>query len=163
MRSRQADACQGFDNFPVLREAQRHPFCRRAVLERSELFDQRPVTGGDVFNLIVAEDAMLAAVLSGTPPGPRPAPITDAELLQQTLQVSHANLQKVISSLSDSDLQTSVKLFGRDMTKQGALMVLLADQHEHLGQWIAYARSNSIVPPWSKWSTGGDNASPVLG
>ena len=29
-------------------------------------------------------------------------------------------------------------------------MMLLGDQHEHLGQSIAYARSNSIVPPWSK-------------
>jgi uncharacterized damage-inducible protein DinB len=117
-------------------------------------YDYRPGQGvrsvGDVFNLIVAENGMLAAVLSGTPPGPRPAPITDAAPLEETLKTSYANLQKVISGLSDSDLQTAVKLFGRDMTKQGALMLLLADQHEHLGQSIAYARSNSIVPPWSK-------------
>ena len=43
-----------------------------------------------------------------------------------------------------------MKLFGRDMTKQGALMLILKDQHEHLGQSIAYARSNSVAPPWSK-------------
>ena len=43
-----------------------------------------------------------------------------------------------------------MKLFGRDMMKQGALMLILNDQHEHLGQSIAYARSNSVVPPWSK-------------
>jgi len=36
------------------------------------------------------------------------------------------------------------------MTKQGALMLLLADQHEHLGQSIAYARTNGVIPPWSK-------------
>ena len=36
------------------------------------------------------------------------------------------------------------------MTKQGAAVMLLFDQHEHLGQSIAYARSNSVVPPWSK-------------
>jgi hypothetical protein len=117
-------------------------------------YEYRPGQGvrsaGDVFNLIVAENGMLAAVLSGTPPGPRPAPITDAAPLQEALKTSYASLQKVISGLPDSDLQTSVKLFGRDMTKQGALMLLLADQHEHLGQSIAYARSNSIVPPWSK-------------
>ena len=46
--------------------------------------------------------------------------------------------------------QAPVKLFGRDMTKQGALMLILEDQHEHLGQSIAYARSNGVVPPWSK-------------
>jgi len=26
----------------------------------------------------------------------------------------------------------------------------LNDLHEHLGQLVAYARMNSIVPPWSK-------------
>jgi hypothetical protein len=29
-------------------------------------------------------------------------------------------------------------------------MLILEDQHEHLGQSIAYARSNGVVPPWSK-------------
>jgi len=43
-------------------------------------------------------------------------------------------------------LQAPVKLFGRDMTKQGALTLILNDQHEHLGHSIAYARSNSVVP-----------------
>ena len=28
--------------------------------------------------------------------------------------------------------------------------MLLFDQHEHLGQSIAYARSNGVVPPWSQ-------------
>jgi uncharacterized NAD(P)/FAD-binding protein YdhS len=28
--------------------------------------------------------------------------------------------------------------------------IAMIDQHEHLGQSIAYARSNSVVPPWSK-------------
>jgi hypothetical protein len=29
-------------------------------------------------------------------------------------------------------------------------MFVLGDMHEHLGQLIAYARTNRIVPPWSK-------------
>jgi uncharacterized damage-inducible protein DinB len=70
--------------------------------------------------------------------------------LQEALKASYVNLQKAITGLSDNDLQAPVKLFGRDMTKQGALMYLLDDQHEHLGQSIAYARSNGVVPPWSK-------------
>jgi uncharacterized damage-inducible protein DinB len=106
---------------------------------------------GDVFNLIVKENGMLAGVLSGTPSaGAPPAPITDPDKMQDALKASYANLQKAIAGLSESDLQTPVKLFGRDMTKQAALMLLLEDQHEHLGQSIAYARSNGVVPPWSK-------------
>ncbi len=118
-------------------------------------YDWKPGPGvrsvGDVFNLIVTENRMLAGVLSGTPnTGAKPAPITDPEKLQEALKASYGDLQKAIAGLSDNDLQAPVKLFGRDMTKLGALMLILDDQHEHLGQSIAYARSNGVVPPWSK-------------
>jgi len=118
-------------------------------------YDWKPSQGvrsvADVFNLIVKENGLLAGVLSGTPnAGAPPAPITDPEKMQEALKASYANLQKAITGLSDNDLQTPVKLFGRDMTKQAALMLILEDQHEHLGQSIAYARTNGVVPPWSK-------------
>jgi uncharacterized damage-inducible protein DinB len=118
-------------------------------------YDWKPGQGvrsvGDVLNLIVVENSLLAGVLSGTPnTGAKPAPITDPEKLQEALKDSYVNLQKAIAGLSDSDLQTTVKLFGRDWTKEDAIMHVLEDQHEHLGQSIAYARSNGVVPPWSK-------------
>jgi uncharacterized damage-inducible protein DinB len=118
-------------------------------------YDWKPGQGvrsvADVFNLIVKENGLLAGVLSGTPStGAPPAPITDPEKVQEALKASYANLQKAITGLSDTDLQTRVKLFGEDMTKQYALMLILEDQHEHLGQSIAYARTNGVVPPWSK-------------
>ena len=118
-------------------------------------YDWKPGQGvrsvGDVFNLIVTENGLLAGVLSDTPKtGPKPAPISDPEKMQEALKASYVNLQKAITGLSDKDLQVPVKLFGSDMTKQGALMLILEDQHEHLGQSIAYARTNGVVPPWSK-------------
>jgi uncharacterized damage-inducible protein DinB len=118
-------------------------------------YDWKPGQGvrsvADVFNLIVTENGMLAGALSGTPDtGGQPAPITDPGKMQAALKASYANLQNAITGLSDKDLQTRVKLFGEDMTKQDALMLILEDQHEHLGQSIAYARSNGVVPPWSK-------------
>jgi len=118
-------------------------------------YDWKPGQGvrsvGDVFNLIVTENRMVAGVLSGTPnTGAKPAPITDPEKLQEALKASYMDLQKAITQLSDTDLQAPVKLFGREMTKRDALMLILDDQHEHLGQSIAYARTNGVVPPWSK-------------
>jgi uncharacterized damage-inducible protein DinB len=118
-------------------------------------YDWKPGQGvrsvGDVFNLIVKENGLLADALSGTPnTGAKAAPITDPEKLQEALKASYANLQKAITGVSDNDLQTHVKLFGEDMTKQDAVMLILEDQHEHLGQSIAYARINGVVPPWSK-------------
>jgi uncharacterized damage-inducible protein DinB len=118
-------------------------------------YDWKPGQGvrsvSDVFNLIVTENRLLAGVLSGAlNTGAKPAPITDPAKLQEALKASYVNLQKAITGLSDNDLQAPVKLFGRDMTKQDALMLILNDQHEHLGQSIAYARTNAVVPPWSK-------------
>jgi len=118
-------------------------------------YDWKPAQGvrsvADVFNLIVKENGLLAGVLSGTTnTGAPPAPITDPEKMQEALKASYLNLQKAITGLSDNDLQAPVKLFGRDWTKQDALMHILEDQHEHLGQSIAYARTNGVVPPWSK-------------
>jgi uncharacterized damage-inducible protein DinB len=118
-------------------------------------YDWKPSQGvrsvGDVFNLIVKENSVLVGVLSGTPnTGPQPAPITDPEEMQAALKTSYANLQKTIEGLSDSDLKAPVKLFGKEFTKESAIRYLFGDQHEHLGQSIAYARSNGVVPPWSK-------------
>jgi len=118
-------------------------------------YDWKPGQGvrsvSDVFNLIILENGLLAEALSGKPnTGGEPAPITDPAKVQEALKTSYANLQKAIMGVSDKDLQTHVKLFGEDMTKQDALMLILEDQHEHLGQSIAYARTNGVVPPWSK-------------
>jgi hypothetical protein len=119
-------------------------------------YDWKPGTGvrsvADVFNLIVGENNMLVGVLTGTGGGGMGGakPITDPAAMQEALRTSYAAVSKALSSLSATDLNTPVKLFGQDTTKQGAVLMLLMDQHEHLGQSIAYARSNGVVPPWSK-------------
>jgi len=117
-------------------------------------YDWKPGEGvrsiSDVFNLIVAENGVLARTLTGAAAGGRPAPITDPEKLQEALKTSYANVQKAIEGLSDADLKAPVKIFGKDMSKDEAVRYLFGDQHEHLGQSIAYARTNGVVPPWSK-------------
>jgi uncharacterized damage-inducible protein DinB len=120
-------------------------------------YDWKPGEGvrsvGDVFNLIVTENGLLVGTLTGAGGGRgggRGAQVIEPEKLQEALKTSYANLQKAIEGLSDADLKALVKLFGRDMTKEDAVRYLFADQHEHLGQSIAYARSNGVVPPWSK-------------
>ena len=123
-------------------------------------YDWKPGQGvrsaGDVFNLIVMENRMLAGLLTGAGGpggggmGGRGNQVTDPAEMQEALRSSYAALKQAVSGLSDSDLKATVKMFGRETTKQGAALMLIFDQHEHLGQSIAYARSNSVVPPWSK-------------
>ena len=118
-------------------------------------YDWKPGEGvrsvGDVFNLIVTENGLLVGTLTGAGGGGgRGAQAIAPEKLQEALKTSYASLQEAIEGLSDADLKAPVKLFGRDMTKEEAVRFLFGDQHEHLGQSIAYARSNGVVPPWSK-------------
>ena len=119
-------------------------------------YDWKPGAGvrsvGDVFNLIVTENGLLVGTLTGASAGAggRGAQVTDADKMQDALKISYANVQQAIEKLPDADLKAPVKLFGRDFTKEEAVRYLFADQHEHLGQSIAYARSNGVVPPWSK-------------
>jgi len=117
-------------------------------------YDYKPGQGvrstADVLNLIVMENTMLSGMLTGAAPGGRPAPITDAAKMQDALKASYANVQKAIAGMSAADLGASVKFFGRDTTRLGAIQMALIDQHEHLGQLIAYSRVNGVVPPWSK-------------
>ena len=39
---------------------------------------------------------------------------------------------------------------GKSASAVDAAFGIGGDLHEHLGQMIAYARMNKIVPPWSK-------------
>ena len=42
-----------------------------------------------------------------------------------------------------------MKYFGRESTVRGLYFTVALHEHEHLGQSIAYARVNGIVPPWT--------------
>lgn len=51
---------------------------------------------------------------------------------------------------SINDLDAPVKMLGSQTTQRGVLITILNHLHEHLGQSIAYARMNGVVPPWSR-------------
>lgn len=66
------------------------------------------------------------------------------------LEASIAYAKDAIASFPEAMLDEEVTLFGPPMPKRAGLLILLSHSHEHLGQLIAYARSNGIVPPWSQ-------------
>jgi uncharacterized damage-inducible protein DinB len=58
-------------------------------------------------------------------------------------------MKSAFNAASEADLDQNVTVFGHAMTERHAYMLLLTHAHEHLGQSIAYARSNGVVPPWT--------------
>lgn len=75
--------------------------------------------------------------------------ITNKDRVVEELRKSFEFIRNAALKTSDADLDKSIRMFGRDTTIRGAFSTALNHLHEHLGQSIAYARMNGIVPPWS--------------
>ncbi len=74
---------------------------------------------------------------------------TRAEIVAE-LEKSFVFLKQAMTDTTDAKLETTMKMFGRDSAVRTTWVGTVTHLHEHLGQLIAYARSNKIVPPWSK-------------
>jgi uncharacterized damage-inducible protein DinB len=77
--------------------------------------------------------------------------VTDKTRIVELLKKSLDNVKAAAGNVTDADLNKKVKTFGdREMTERQVLFRILNHMHEHLGQSIAYARSNGVTPPWSE-------------
>ncbi|MGD2218318.1 MAG: DinB family protein [Gemmatimonadales bacterium] len=75
--------------------------------------------------------------------------VTDKAQVIDMLKRSFDEVRTAIRQLPDSDLDESATLFGRQTTYRNVYLTGVMHAHGHLGQLIAYARTNGIVPPWS--------------
>lgn len=75
--------------------------------------------------------------------------VSKAELAE-ILKNSTAFAQAAVAAVSEADLAAEMEFFGQKASRQRFVLILVEHAHEHLGQLIAYARSNDVVPPWSK-------------
>lgn len=66
------------------------------------------------------------------------------------LDKSFAFLKNSMRGMSDAQLNAPLDVFGQKTTNRGLWISTVTHLHEHLGQLIAYARSNKVTPPWSK-------------
>lgn len=76
--------------------------------------------------------------------------VTDKAQVIDMLKKSFAFAKQGVMDLSDAQMDKPVDLFGTPSTGRGVLLLTTTHAHEHLGQAIAYARMNGIVPPWSR-------------
>ena len=75
--------------------------------------------------------------------------VTDKEKVLGMLKQSFEHLRNAIINTTDEDLEKGTKMFGNETTYRNVFITAVTHLHEHLGQSIAYARSNKIVPPWT--------------
>ena len=75
--------------------------------------------------------------------------VTEKEQVVEVLKASQSKVREALEMVMNEDLSGNVQAFGREWTRYQVLMIISGHSHEHLGQSIAYARSNNIAPPWS--------------
>jgi uncharacterized damage-inducible protein DinB len=118
---------------------------------------------GEVFQHVAADNYLLAAGAGTAPPSSTGIKAEDYGTVQAyetrkldraaviaELEASFAHVKKAIEATTAARLAEKVRLFGMDFTVQQLWIMETTHLHEHLGQSIAYARSNGVVPPWSR-------------
>jgi uncharacterized damage-inducible protein DinB len=133
----------------------------------AETFDWRPGPGvrsvREVFLHIAAENYVLPAMMGTAVPAGVALSHTDMktvatyearaltkEQVVADLEASFAHIHRAINVNTDANLGEVIKFFGMDFPRQRAMLGTVTHIHEHLGQLIAYARQNKVVPPWSQ-------------
>ncbi|MBI3493182.1 MAG: DinB family protein [Acidobacteria bacterium] len=76
--------------------------------------------------------------------------LSDKAQVIDHLNKGFAHAKKELEALDPATLTGTRKVMGQDRSAADVVLFIGGDLHEHLGQMIAYARTNHIVPPWSK-------------
>jgi len=76
--------------------------------------------------------------------------LSDKTQVIEHLNKGFAYAKQQLESIDAATLTAKRKVMGQDRSTADVVLFIGGDLHEHLGQLIAYARTNHIVPPWSK-------------
>ena len=60
------------------------------------------------------------------------------------------SLSATLGGLSPARINSPIRYYAQSTLPRVATTYPLNDLHEHLGQLVAYARMNTIVPPWTR-------------
>ena len=75
--------------------------------------------------------------------------VFDKDKIVEILSASMNHVRTVIDQMSEQEFSKPTRLYGREVGQWAVLLQLVTHMNEHLGQAIAYARMNQVVPPWS--------------
>jgi hypothetical protein len=124
----------------------------------AEKYSWRPGEGvrsvSEVYMHVAGGNYLLPSFAGVTPPPgisrDMEKTITEKTKVVDALKQSFVHLHQAVDKIPDADFDRSVKFFGEEVTVRYVFLTATSHCHEHLGQSIAYARTNGIIPPWSK-------------
>ena len=107
---------------------------------------------GEVYAHVAGSNFVLATFLGKQPPADLPADfekITDKAKILAELHRSFEHVRAAAKAMTEADFDKPVNMFGKNTTQRDVLLTINEHAREHLGQSIAYARVNGVIPPWS--------------
>jgi uncharacterized damage-inducible protein DinB len=124
----------------------------------SDKFTWRPSTDtrsfAEVFLHVAGERYTILSMIGVNPPAGFTArefekSTTEKDRIVENLNRSWDFANKTINGMRNADFAKLLPKLGPQANEGDVVYILVADAHEHLGQLIAYARQNGIVPPWT--------------
>ena len=134
-------------------------FLRLADAVPSDKYNWRPAEGvrtmGEVYAHVANSNYAFARMLGTPPPAgfdPKIAIASGGDKAKdiQELKDSFVHFRNAILAIKDSELEKEIKGPRGQTTFRGLFFLISGHYGEHLGQAVAYARANSIVPPWTE-------------
>ena len=124
----------------------------------AEKYSWRPAPGvrstGEVFMHIAGTNYFLLNRMGHKPPADFESldvakVATDKAKVIEWLKRSLDAVRDAHAAATPAELQKTEKFFDHQTTDEGLYLRLLIHANEHMGQLVAYARMNGVVPPWS--------------
>jgi hypothetical protein len=141
-------------------EVMRGKFLGLAQAFPQDKYTWRPMEGvrsvSEVLMLIASEGyGFVPSAVGGKPGLAREemgglSKITDKQQVIDHLTKAFAHAKQELEAADPATLVAKRRVMGQDRALPDIVLAVGGDMHEHLGQLIAYARTNHIVPPWSK-------------
>ncbi len=108
----------------------------------------------EVFLHVAGERYGILALMGAAPPAgfdgkALEKSTTDKVQILAELKKSWEFTRKAINGMSNADFAKLLPKLGPQANAGDVVYILVADAHEHLGQAVAYARENGVVPPWT--------------
>ena len=122
-------------------------------------FGWRPGPGvrstSEVFMHIAIANFYLLSVTGPKMPADLSSPdlektVTDKAQVINWLKRSLDAVKTAHTAAKPADLRRKLKIQGVDADVDGIYLRIIVHANEHMGQLVAYARMNGIVPPWSQ-------------
>jgi uncharacterized damage-inducible protein DinB len=133
-------------------------FYRLAQAIPADKFTWRPGEGvrsiSEAFLHVADMNFQMPAAIGATPaPGYKKEgyekSTTDKAKVIEQLNQSFDYVHAYVDGMTNADFAKLEPKFGPQANAGDIVYIIVADDHEHLGQSVAYARVNGIVPPWT--------------